>query len=234
MSLDNYGNLQIEIADHLNRQDLETEIPTFIRLAEAKFERKCRTLQMVRRMYANTVVSPTTGAMSEYLPLPGDYLELKRARITNADLPQDPLEYAPMGTIDEEQRLNIQGNVPTAYAIVGLALRLGPVPDKQYQVEITYYAKLPKLTTRDTRNWLLADHPDYYLYASLLAAAPYLKNDERIAVWQDMVEGPINPATMLREGGIIGEINLANKRAEQSGSPLRVRLKGAYGSRSYG
>lgn len=232
MALDNYTDLLAEIGDHLNRQDLAAKIPTFIRLAEAKFERKMRTYQMVRRMYANTFINPLTGAYGEYLPLPGDYKELKRACVINASLKQPPLEYATMADIDRLQRCEPEGNMPTAYAIVGNAMRLGPFPDAQYTIEISYYAKLPKLTVKDQVNWLLADHPDYYLYASLLAAAPYLKDDDRMPLWQDVVEGPVG-ASGTRDGGLLEEIRLANERAEQGGAPLRARLKQAYGGSFY-
>jgi hypothetical protein len=182
---------------------------------------------MVMRMYAQTLVNSVTGALGDYLPLPGDFLELKRAIITNASQPVDPLEYAPMEYIDALNVLNQTGNVPTAYNIVGQAMRLGPFPDKQYTVEVIYYAKLPKLTATNTTNWLLADHPDFYLYATLLQAAPYLKDDDRIGIWQGIVgeaEGP-NGGT-----GILGELKLATERAEKSGSPIRSRLRRGYGS----
>lgn len=227
MSLDTYANLQTEIGSHLNRQDLATEIPTFISLAEAKFQRNMRCREMVLRQFASTLVNPVTGAFGEYLPLPGDFLELKRAKVTSAPQPTNPLDYATMDDIDRLQFINSTGGCPTAYNIVGSALRLGPFPDQVYTIEIVYYGKLPKLSTTNTRNWLLADHPDYYLYGSLLAAAPWLKDDERIDVWRGFVgeaEGP-NGGT-----GILGEIKLASERAEKSGGTLKARLRGAYGS----
>lgn len=228
MSLDTYTNLQAEIAGHLNRQDLSGEIPTFIRLAEVKFQRNMRVWQMVARSNANTLVTPA-GVMSEYLPLPADYLELKRARVTNAQLPQDPLTYTTMGEIDLLQSAAIEGDTPTSYTIVGNALRLGPIPDKQYNVEIVYYAKLPLLGTNAATNWLLLEHPDYYLYGSLLAAAPYLKDDDRMGIWQDIVEGPEGP-TGARMGGILGDLRAANDRAERAGQLAKPLLRRPYGS----
>jgi hypothetical protein len=35
-------------------------------------------------------------------------------------------------------------------------------------------------------NWLLLREPALYLYASLLEAEPYLKNDKRTVVWAQM------------------------------------------------
>jgi hypothetical protein len=37
-------------------------------------------------------------------------------------------------------------------------------------------------------NWLVENHPDVYLYATLMEAAPYLKADPRIEVWKGFLE----------------------------------------------
>jgi hypothetical protein len=41
-------------------------------------------------------------------------------------------------------------------------------------------------------NWILRDHPDAYLYGALLQAAPFLRDDERIAVWGGLFERAID------------------------------------------
>jgi len=37
-------------------------------------------------------------------------------------------------------------------------------------------------------NWLTEYAPDVLLYASLLEATPFLKNDERVQMWQGMYD----------------------------------------------
>ena len=37
-------------------------------------------------------------------------------------------------------------------------------------------------------NWLTEYAPDVLLYASLLEALPFLKNDERVQMWQGMYD----------------------------------------------
>jgi hypothetical protein len=73
-----------------------------------------------------------------------------------------------------------------------------------------YYKALPALSANST-NWLLTAHPDVYLYGSLMQAAPYLKNDERLAVW-----GSLYTAS-------IADLNQSSDRAEVSGGPLVMR-----------
>ena len=36
-------------------------------------------------------------------------------------------------------------------------------------------------------NWLLTSHPDVYLYGTLMEAAPYLKDDERVVIWKGLL-----------------------------------------------
>lgn len=61
---------------------------------------------------------------------------------------------------------------------------IAPTPTAAATLEIGYY-ELPRLLDEDFQtNWLTAYAPNVLLYAALLEAAPFLKNDERIAVWQ--------------------------------------------------
>lgn len=65
---------------------------------------------------------------------------------------------------------------------------IAPTPDAAYPFEVVYY-ELPRLLDDSTQtNWLTEYAPDLLLYATLLEAAPFLKNDERISVWQQMYD----------------------------------------------
>lgn len=215
-----YDLLQTEIAGWLNRQDLAAEIPTFVRLLEARINRKTRCWQMVKRAYA-----PLTPG--EYTPLPADYLELKRARIVALpgggalQQPQKPLEYASMSEIDRIQAETVINQMPRWYCIVGNAIRLAPVPDQQYVVEIIYYAKMPSLAENAQTNWLLADHPDIYLYGALVGASRYLKADPRVAMWKAAADEAIEELTDSNDGG------------EHGGQPRRATFRPYGGRRTY-
>jgi hypothetical protein len=63
---------------------------------------------------------------------------------------------------------------------------IAPTPDEDYPLEVLFYELPPLLDDDNQSNWLTAFAPNLLLYASLLEAEPYLKNDERIAVWQNM------------------------------------------------
>ena len=63
-----------------------------------------------------------------------------------------------------------------------------PTPDAAYPLEILYYQIPPLLDDEHETNWLTENAPEILLYGTLLEATPFLKNDERIPVWQNMYD----------------------------------------------
>lgn len=63
-----------------------------------------------------------------------------------------------------------------------------PTPDATSTLEILYYEQPALLGADLETNWLTEYAPDVLLYAVLLEASPFLKKDERIAVWQGMYD----------------------------------------------
>lgn len=63
-----------------------------------------------------------------------------------------------------------------------------PTPGEDYPIEIAYYQLAQLLDDSNQTNWLTENAPDLLLYAALLEATPFLKNDERIATWQNMYD----------------------------------------------
>ena len=64
------------------------------------------------------------------------------------------------------------------------ALLLSPPPDQAYDFEYGYMQLPAPLSPENQTNWLTDYAPDVLLYAILLEAVPFLKNDERIPVWE--------------------------------------------------
>lgn len=63
-----------------------------------------------------------------------------------------------------------------------------PTPDDDYPIEILYYELPPLLDDTTQTNWLSEYAPQLLLYGTLLEATPFLKNDDRIPVWQQMYD----------------------------------------------
>lgn len=65
---------------------------------------------------------------------------------------------------------------------------VAPTPDADYNFEILYY-ELPELLSDTVEtNWITDFAPQLLLYATLLEATPFLKNDDRIPTWQTMYD----------------------------------------------
>ena len=65
---------------------------------------------------------------------------------------------------------------------------IAPTPDAEYPFEILYYELPPLLDDEVQTNWITEYAPQLLLYGALLEATPFLKNDERIQVWQSMYD----------------------------------------------
>ena len=63
-----------------------------------------------------------------------------------------------------------------------------PTPDATSTLAMVYYEQPPFLGDDFQTNWLTEYAPDVLLYATLLEATPFLKNDERIQTWQMMYD----------------------------------------------
>jgi hypothetical protein len=204
--METYAGLKSTIADYLNRDDLTSVIPTFIKLAESKFNRKLRVRQMVKR--AQATIETT------FFAPPADWLESKEFQLNTN--PITKLEFITESYANSlrASRYSAAGK-PQYYTVVGSQLEFIPTPDTEYEGELTYYAKIPALSDSNTSNWLLTYAPDLYLYGALIEAEPYLKNDERVGLWGELY---------LR---VVADIEVADERASVASTPLvRARSLG--------
>lgn len=176
MALSTYAELKASLASWLRRGDLTAAIPDFIALAEAQVNRVLRVRPMVARA--------TATLDTEYAAAPGDFIA-PISFVLEAS-PQIVLQYVSPERLAELEAAEVStcDNRPVWWSIVGGEFRLYPAPATSYAGELTYWQKIPALSDSNTSNWLLASHPDVYLYGALMQSAPYLKNDGRIGTWQ--------------------------------------------------
>lgn len=197
----NYATLKSSVADFLNRQDLTAVIPTFIELAEADLNRSVRHRSMLCRA--------TATLDTHFTKLPTDFLEAKNIQLNTN--PVTSLKYVTMEQADLLKQTYRSAGVPKYYTIIGDTIEVVPEPADEYEIELTYYKRISALSDDNTSNWLISSHPDVYLYGTLMQSAPYLKDDERVAVW----------GSLYRQ--YISDLNFASDRAESSGSTLVMR-----------
>lgn len=178
----NYTDLQTAVTEYLARdQDttLIARIPTFIQLAEAKFNRELYTRQMEQR---STAAIDITHSEPEFIALPSDFQSMRRIRLSSVS-GKPYLEFMSGQQMDEYRTMSGDvTNQPGYFTIYGSEIELAPTPDSDYTIEMVYRQNVPPLASNST-NWLLTMAPDAYLYGTLLESAPYIKEDARIQTW---------------------------------------------------
>lgn len=204
MSITNYTELKASVADWLNREDLTAQIPDFITFAEARLNRTLRTREMLTRRRTVT----TDG----FIGLPPDYLETYQLQLpANATNTPEPLTFIGPDEAARFKATSMTGKT-RYYTIIDGAFELIPTPSSSVELTITYYAKVPALSSTQATNWLLTKAPDLYLYATLANAAPYLQNDERIPVWSQLASSAFDELTMDSERASRSRTNLTARR----------------------
>lgn len=152
-------------------------IPQLVQLAQARVGRGLKT----RHQLAEAALTTSAGVGT--LALPGDFVELWLAATGTT-------QNAVLDRVSPQQALldwcpDRRGQ-PKGCSILGDQLRLHPTPDGIYPIRLTYYAAIPVLTKAAPTNWLVTKYPELLLYATLLQAAPYTGDDERVALWETL------------------------------------------------
>ena len=207
MAITTYAELQTATANWLDRTDLTARIPEFIELSEANFNRVIRQPDMVTKDDSFSIAS-------RYNTLPSDTLEI--VRIVLDLTPVIVLEYLTPEEISERRVSMSSTGKPYYFSVIGGSsnqLEVVPSPDSTYTASIVYYTRIAALSDSATSNWLLAAHPDIYLFGTLVEAEPYLKNDERMPMWTSRLDKAL---TALR---------LQGERELHTGSSLRMRAR---------
>lgn len=210
MALSTYTELQASIADHLARSDLTLAIPDFVALAEAKMNRELRCRQMEVR--ATTTVN-TASSSPEFITLPTYFQAMRWIRVSS-ETGKPRLEYLSPTQMTEFRygRDNSTG-APQKFTILASEIELCPTPDQNYTLEMVYRRYIPPLAGNST-NWLLSLAPDAYLYGSLMEAAPYIVEDNRIAIWAAGFNGAIE------------SLNRLNMLAAFNAGPMAITMTG--------
>lgn len=179
MALTTYTELKTSAADFLNRADLTAVIPDFITLAEAQINRQLMARGPVRSMMASAAITIS----AEFVNVPTDFLGV-RAIYPGTTSGVPPLRFVePEKIVELKVDQSSQSGDPSLFSIVGAQYQFWPYSSGTYTGTQIYWQSLPALSASQASNWLLASHPDAYLYGSLLQSAPYLFGDSRIAIW---------------------------------------------------
>jgi hypothetical protein len=175
-----YTSLYDDIASYLERSDTATldKIPLFIMLAEQIIASEIKFLGNL------TVNNSTMVSDQAVIEKPARWHKTVSMNVV-VDGARQPIflrkyeylrEYWPDATLT---------GVPAYYADYDYTHWLvAPTPAAAYTFEILYYQRLQPLDASNQTNWFTEYAPQALLYGSLLQAMPFLKNDDRIPMWQ--------------------------------------------------
>lgn len=201
MTISNNATLITAITNWLKRDDLSANIPDFIQMYEAQMNRELLLMEPPHLSLEQTQTGTLT---TNTLALPAGYTGTKRLRLINGGDYHILTYKAPSQTAIYQ----CTGD-PLYYTTIAGNLEIVAPPDGSYSYEWVYDANIPSITLGS--NWVIANAPDLYLYGSLLHSAPFLKNDTRIATWSAIY------------GKLLADVEQANTKNRQSGSPLQMR-----------
>jgi len=190
MALDGtYTGLLASVADWLNRADLTANIPDFVKLTEAKIRRLVES--------QNITVDSTVSLTAETETLPATVKVLCTVELTDNSF-KGSLGVRSMQQLADLKAFYSTTGVPQFCACVNNVLYLVPTPDISYAARITFEPVIDPLTTTAT-NWLLVNHPDIYLYGTLIEASPFLRDDPRVPMFEKRFDAAILELKILSD-----------------------------------
>ena len=175
-----YDSLVENIQSYLERNDTSTldKIPLFIMLAEQVIASQIKFLGNL------TVNTSTMTAGANVIDKPARWHKTVSMNITVAGERQ-PVFNRRYEYLREYWPDPAQTEVPKFYCDYDYThWMVAPTPTLAYDFEVLYYERVQPLDSSNQTNWFTIYAPQALLYGSLLQAMPFLKNDDRVPLWQ--------------------------------------------------
>jgi hypothetical protein len=179
-----YDSLCKDVLLYAERNDEEfvNQVPRLIMLAENDIASKVRGLGMIK------VVSGQMRVGESAFPKPTRWRESVSFNFTRAG----ERKHVYLRTYEFCRRLSPDDSVrgiPRYYGdYTSEHFLIAPAPDTAYNFELRYYERPDPLSESLQTNWTTQNAPGLILYATLLQAQPFLKNDARAATFKGMYD----------------------------------------------
>jgi len=176
-----YDSLVDDITTYLERTDTATtiKIPQFIMLAEQTMAAELKFLGNL------TVATFNMTASNPVLTKPSRWRKTVSINVTDASGERQPVLLRKYEYLREYWPDPSQTDLPKFYCDYDFYhWFVAPTPSTAFACEVLYYERVQPLDTANQVNWYTENAPQVLLYGTLLQAMPFLKNDERVPMWQ--------------------------------------------------
>ena len=180
-----YDSLLVDLRRYLERgftqasdQIVYDQLPRLVTLAERRIARELKIEGFIR-----AIETPLSIGVAVYLK-PDRWRDTVSMSVTGSSIFARSYEYCRNYWPTESET-----GVPQFYADYDYQHWLiTPTPSAASTLEVLYYQQ-PALLGNDLQsNWLTEYAPDVLLYAALLEAVPFLKDDERVQMWRTLYD----------------------------------------------
>jgi hypothetical protein len=196
VDIPDYAALQTRVAQYIDDTTQTARIPGFIEMAEREWD---RTLWIPARENVATAT-----ATSERIALPTDCAVIRSLVINGFGQVRQ--------STPNEAFMSTTARRPYTYSLQRDEIVFEPAVAANTEVTTLYYRDLPFLSVAAPSNWLLAAHPDLYLYGTLVQAYAFLLDDEQAGKWRSAHDTALDQ--IMRYGG----------KQRYGGGPLIARV----------
>jgi len=177
MAITNFAELKTAIADWMARSDVSGSAADFIALAEGRLNRELNPVETDATL-TGTIDSRRIDISSLSLVAPialflvdGDEIELTQR--SDGSFPYDDTS-----------------GEPSLWALDGTNIDFDRPLDEAYSFRFRYWGRFA-LSDSATTNWLLTNHPDIYLAASIVWGGAYIEDMTKIAFYKGILDEAI-------------------------------------------
>jgi len=197
MSLDTYNNLKKEIITWSHRDDMDLLIDTFIDLAES--EMLANSVEPLQIRSQETRTATATNTTDRFEALPAGYQSGRKLRIQIVNGESYEVRYR----TPSQLKLISDVGMPRFFTITD-QIEYDRVSDQVYAGEIQYYKDFTVLSSSNTTNDVLTDHPTIYLFGALWALKKHTEQPQSAQTYYNdfilAIKGANNKAKIGRYG----------------------------------
>lgn len=168
-----YAWLLDVVPRRLHRDDLADDMPDFVMLAENRINGD------LRAQLQDAVASLATTEGAQFIALPPSILSIKSLTIPG----HGTVDYMAPAQFNTQYTRAAGGGMPRHYTQIGSALYFGPAPGAALSLSAVVRGAVPALADAAGTNWLIEQHPEVYLAATMCEALLHIRDYPNHQVW---------------------------------------------------